>query len=237
MWFVPSTPFDTNIISLIKKGPPTRTMKLAKLCRSKRLIQFPEDFACAKQWLGDHNYRFLNQDRIIMQGQDKMKWKNGSPFSDLNPTISDKGVATFQKWIQTYGRGGPFPHPSNKKLPSTTYANVPNEIAAFDKQLSVWESSGKFNPQMQRMLQSMIKLSLVSERLVKVFVGSGILCNLVSHMFKVSDTTKKIQLLASTILFASGAGALWLTDWSRQMLRRFFGNGNETWQQCCTIWK
>ena len=212
IFFVPSTPFVTNVISAGFPSPPNRLMKFAKKIKSKRLIQFLEDFVFAMKVLSDSEYRFNNQDRIIMQGQDRRKLEGGSHFRDLKPTVSDNGVRTFQKWIQSYGNGGPFPFSNEKQ-----FAFGSNNM--FDGDLSIWESQGKFNPKIQRILDFTVKLHRISQKSVKYFFTSGILCNLISH---------SMARVVSTLLISCGFGALLAKNWAHDVIRKLMGEGTNT---------
>lgn len=70
------------------------------------------DVRHARFVVGDVGYwRFNDQDRIAMAGQDRTRFKEGvqpQAAIDLALTPSDKGVAVFQRWLREWAGGGPF---------------------------------------------------------------------------------------------------------------------------------
>ena len=223
MWFVPSTPTSMHVIAIIKKSPPSRIGNIAKfLDKTGSLSTFLDDFNYAMQYLSDYSYRFQSQDRMTMQGQDKRKWKlDMSQCLDLAPTVSDNGVATFQKWTQRFGGLGPFPFAP--KFKTTSAEDRPD----FDRELSIWDSHAKFNPRMKRILQSILTLQKVSQKCARVSFGALVSTALLPILRRKIPVA---PIIASLVL------SIGLIDWTRGMQRRFFGKGNETWQKSLAIW-
>ena len=212
-----------HVIAIFKRSPPTRIGKIVKfLDKTGSISSFLDDVKYAKQYLNDYSYRFQSQDRITMQGQDKRKWKlDMSQCLDLAPTVSDNGVATFQKWIQRFGGLSPFPF--SPKFEKTSTEDLPD----FDRELSIWDSHGKFNPKMKRILQAILNLQKISENCAKVSLGALVTTSLLPILRR---KVPAIPIIASLVV------SIGLIDWTRGLQRRFYGKGDETWQKSLSIW-
>lgn len=76
-------------------------------------------------------YKFLSQDRIIMQSQDARKISGLQGWEDLYPAVADKGVRAFQSWSRTYAGRPEF--------------TLPSPLGKEGRQYSFWDGFAKYN--------------------------------------------------------------------------------------------
>ena len=181
LWFVPANRYETNVLSFLTT-PNTRWVKWTR--RFPRLREFVKDTQHTFKYMDDWSYRFLAQDRITMQGQDMRKAGTKS-LKDLSPNISDKGVATIQHWLQTFGRGGPF-----AAVPTLGNAVNPDSLT---RELSFWESHGKYCPRCQR---TMSRVSSI-EKWATTWSNRLVCATTISAMFIIGGTGRMITSTAS----------------------------------------
>ena len=134
LFFVPSTPFETRVITGL--GLPQLPAWLPK---RELLADLLHAFFFSRSAL----WRFNDQDRLVMQGQDR----NQAADPDRRQaawdvaTPSDTGVSTFRKWLAEVGGGGPF-------ASSGAAASLPTT----QEEVSRWNVHGKHCPSCKRAL-------------------------------------------------------------------------------------
>jgi phenylpropionate dioxygenase-like ring-hydroxylating dioxygenase large terminal subunit/uncharacterized membrane protein len=216
MWFVPSTPYDTNVMAFFKT-PETRLLKCTR--RFPKLQRFLKDSAHTRQYIGDWNYRFLSQDRITMQGQDQRK-AGKVRKADLTPTPSDVGVATFQYWTEKIAGGGPF-HPS--------LADRPKD---FSRELSMWESHGKYCPSCQRSMRRVSALQRAackwSSRSLVCSVATASAAGLSSFLSR--SVLARVLVLVSLQLVVASVCLRATDGWCRRQESRMYSIGHDLWR-------
>ena len=223
MWFVPARKYETNVLSFFRT-PQTRLVKWTS--RFPKLQEFVRDTQHTLQYVGDWNYRFLSQDRITMQGQDVRK--AGKSLKDLTPDPSDRGVATFQYWLQRIAGGGPFAAAASV----ADISDAHNSPSLFSRELSFWESHGKYCP---RCHNTMRRISITkklaakwSNRLMAASLVSALFAGALSVMTYRSSAAKLASFIAINLLVYS-VGLRRLFDWSRQKENRMHKIGPDLW--------
>lgn len=108
LYFVPAGPRETRVIFHFPGYEPDAPgwTRFFPACFRKDVKAIRH----ARHCVGDVGYwRFNDQDRIAMEGQDRARQDNlRGQAVDLALTPSDKGVATFQRWLRDFAAGGPF---------------------------------------------------------------------------------------------------------------------------------
>ena len=189
LYFVPTKAGETMTISLFKTGQslPSLPGFIPKKI-SNMLMDFVQYFLFTAS---DKQYRFLSQDRMIMQAQDKRKTStsnSASSWEDMYPTTADKGVKVFQKWSKKFGR------------PSFTMPPTSGEIEG--RQLSIWESRAKFSPACIRSIRRFGKIVKVGKRISNLsFIGSL----MATFLTLLTNKKREIMLMKSALLLLLSA--------------------------------
>lgn len=115
---------------------PGETMTLAVFPKFMLPSFIPEMVIDLAQFFFMRNglYKFLSQDRIIMQSQDQRKVHGSAKGSweDLYPAVADKGVRAFQTWGRKYAGRPEF--------------TMPSPLDKIEgRQYSFWDSTAKYN--------------------------------------------------------------------------------------------
>lgn len=135
IYFVPTQEGECMTIGVM---PEFKTPKFIP----KMLMDFARFF-----YMKNNMYKFLSQDRIIMQSQDERKIHDTSKgWEDLSPAIADKGVKAFQSWTKQYGR------------PQFT---MPSPLQKGGRQFSFWDSIAKYDMACTRTIQ---RLGVLAKR-------------------------------------------------------------------------
>jgi hypothetical protein len=127
--------------------------------------------------------KFMDQDRIIMQAQDRRKMMN-EKWEDLYHTKADTGVKAMQKWARTFGRPS-FEMPGLQE----------------GRQMSVWDRQAKYGPKCHRSIS-----------LVATFGKKGTMISNVSFWSSLAGIfVSTIWKKASGLLIKSALGLLLLS--------------------------
>lgn len=192
--FVPSTKRETRVLFTFGiKKPKNRVI------RKMLSVVLQNDFLHTIMELSEGRRQFNDQDRIIMQDQDDRKMMDGKPWNDMRPTISDVGVATYQKWMNKFGKGGPF---ANMPPSPSTGAN------------SMWEFHGQHCVRCKRTLKGLVTLekraSAASKASLVVSIVTGILVTRLQHTESLGTKLWPVMLVGSLVL-------RWCASWAAKM--------------------
>lgn len=224
MWFVPASEYETNVLAFFKT-PKSSSRWVRGLVRMFPNLQEPiKDTQHTLQYIGDWNYRFLSQDRITMQGQDQRKAGSKSLY-DLTPDTSDTGVATMQHWLQTIAGGGPFASLSGA-------ADSFSKDSSFSRELSFWESHGKYCPRCQRTMRRVSRIQKWAMRWSNRLLVASILpaalfaveAGTKMRLLTTKSTPSVMSLLTVTVIISSMLLRR-LVDWCRHKERRMHSVG------------
>lgn len=231
MWFVPANEYETHVISF-SKSQNTRWVKWTR--KFPKLQEFVKDTQHTLGYLGDWNYRFLTQDRITMQGQDKRKV--AKKLKDLTPDPSDTGVATFQDWLLAIAGGGPFAATASKSTAHDGSRN--NRQDWFSHELSFWESHGKYCPRCQRSMRRVAYAKKWATRWSGRFMVASIVSTILfaagtslittATNTRSSGVTRALAVLTMTS-WVSYTCLRHVVDWCRQKECRMHSVGVDLW--------
>lgn len=208
LYFVPTIAGETMTISLFKTGqsflPPIPGFI------PKKISSMVMDFVQLLLFIAsDAQYKFLSQDRLIMQAQDKHKTsKFASSWEDMHPATADKGVKAFQSWCKKFGR------------PSFTMPPTSGEIEG--RQLSIWESRAKFSPSCIRSIRRLGKIAKEGKRIANL----SLMGSLVSA-FLTLLTNKKREIMvikSALLLLLSSVTSRWLASECLKILDKVYVN-------------
>jgi hypothetical protein len=198
--------------------PEPKIMKVtAKL---PKVHSFLSDCFHSRRHWGDFNYRFQNQDRITMQGQDQRKPKDGY-WWDLTPTPSDAGVAAFQKWIRQVGGYGPFP------LFSTAASDlIPGER-------SLWDSHAKYCPQCRRTIKRIATIGGIANIWSTRLLLASVISSVLAGIFAIASRRERTIFTATFSLtcLVAAVGSRWISEWANGLQRRVYADGGDNWQK------
>ncbi|KAJ8601085.1 hypothetical protein CTAYLR_007820 [Chrysophaeum taylorii] len=128
VFFTPSNPLETRVIA-----------GLGALSLAKWLPRWCADFLHVLLFTRDALWKFNDQDRLVMMGQDVAQLAEGKTQAAHTgrTTPSDVGVEVFKRWIDRSGK--PF-------APGTSSS----QLANFDETRSRWYVHGRHCPSCQR---------------------------------------------------------------------------------------
>lgn len=195
--FVPSTKRETRVLFTFGIKKPKNP-----LLRTILSLALQNDFLHTMLELGEGRRQFNDQDRIIMQDQDDRKMLDGKSWNDMRMTKSDVGVATYQKWMTKFGKGGPF---ANFPPSRSTGAN------------SMWEFHGQHCARCKRTLKGLVTLE---KRATLASRASLVLSMVTGLLVKRLQITKNLGTIASSAWLALLIGTLilrWFAAWAAKM--------------------
>ena len=157
--------------------------------------------------LGDGMIRFLSQDRVIMQAQDRRKMMTDNmKWEDMYPTQSDRGVKAMQTWARKFGR--PF-------------FTMPKEGVEEGRQMSVWDRHAKYCPECHRSIARVAAVKQKGMAMSNITFLSSLVGVLVSAVWKKASSS---LLKSALVLLILSVGMRYLSNACSTVLERVFVN-------------
>ncbi|KAJ1460228.1 hypothetical protein M885DRAFT_510036 [Pelagophyceae sp. CCMP2097] len=188
LYFTPATAFSTRVITNI--GLPTPP---------KWAPEWVFDAAHSFFFTSDALWRFNDQDRYMMMGQDR----NNVKFEQLAMTTSDVGVATFRNWLSNCAAPLAF-EPQLNPQPWTEAS-------------SRWHGHTKHSPQCRRTLARLDVATMV--------FGRGALASALVALALAAAGRAANGVAPLAVAVASYGAA----RWADRIRRAFFGREPEAW--------
>jgi len=205
IFFVPMKPGE--VMTITKFITASSKKKIFKLL--EKLPDIVLDYIHFFITLSDFRTRFLLQDRIIMEGQDRLK-SESNKWEDMYPTESDVGVRAMQTWSRRFGRPA-FTMPSTSKN--------------AERPLSIWDTHAKFCPKCIRSMRSLSKIGDKGDTVSTVALLASLFGIAMSLMFKkFSDALIK----ASVTSLIVSVGTKYLSMLCNKMVEGVFLNPSQS---------
>ncbi|KAL7454274.1 hypothetical protein ACHAWC_008798 [Mediolabrus comicus] len=155
-------------------------------------------------------YKFLSQDRIIMQSQDQRKVHGNAKGSweDLYPAVADKGVRAFQTW--------------GRKFAGRPEFTMPSPLDKIEgRQYSFWESTAKYNGSCIRTIKRLSWIAKQS-KILSTFTFLGSVGTALAAML---SKQKELVLMKSALaLLLSSVASRFLANFSLRTVDSVFAN-------------
>ncbi len=191
---------------------PGETMTLAVFPKFQLPSFIPEMVMDLAQFFFMRNglYKFLSQDRIIMQSQDQRKVHGDAKGSweDLYPAVADKGVRAFQTW--------------GRKFAGRPEFTMPSPLDKIEgRQYSFWDSIAKYNGSCIRTIKRLSWIAKQS-KILSTFTFLGSIGTALGGML---SKQKELVLMKSALaLLLSSVASRFLANSSLRTVDSVFAN-------------